>query len=337
MLLLVSRAVSLLTATGGDNTRASAAQTATAAMCAAAVFWVLYLLYKKLVGVESCVAGASANMLAAGYLALSAALSLADFTRFIITVDEERELTGELVLLLVCATSGYIAYKGLESAARTSALALVALGAVCAFVLLSNLPEYALDNMRGAASPFDGAWQREFFNILVCPELVLVFASRGRVHFKESEKKKNLALGFFFAQAALFALFAAFEEAAFGALRGLLDYPLHSLASIAEFSVIRRLDALFIAVWLAALALRTAAFIIGALVITKNENESAAPAVGLTWAVFLTSLAVISAESAGGSQLRALACGAFVTVLTCFTASAMLSRKSKAESAEDVI
>ena len=101
MLMFVSRAVSLLLSGGGENTRATAAQTATAALSAVAVFAALYCLYRKLAGDMNSSAGATAGVLAAGYLALSAALSLAAFARFIVTVDEERELTGELVLLLV--------------------------------------------------------------------------------------------------------------------------------------------------------------------------------------------------------------------------------------------
>ncbi len=333
MLLLVSRAVSLLLTGAGESARATGIQTASAALCAVAVFAALYWLYRKLAGDKNYNCGA--GVLAAGYLALSAALSLASFARFIITVDEERELTGELVLLLLCVTAGYIAYKGLESAARTSALALVALGGVAAFVLLSNASNYTIDNMRPAAAVFDHVWLREFLNILICPEIVLAFAFKGRVARAKREKKSHFVFGFFCVQAALFALCAGFEEAAFGALRGLLDYPLHALASVAEFSVIRRLDALFIAAWLATEALRTAAFIIGAMVITGTENESAAPAVGISAGVFLTALAALSAESAGGEELRVLACGAFIAVLTSFAAGAALTRARQSKSAED--
>lgn len=206
--------------------------------------------------------------------------------------------------------------------------------AVAAFVLLSNASNYTIDNVRSAAAAFDDEWLREFFNILICPEIVLVFALKERVVRAERKKRNHFVFGFFCVQAALFAMFALLEEAAFGALRGLLDYPLHALASVAEFSVVRRLDALFIAVWLAAQTLRTAAFIIGAMLITGTENESAAPAVGISAAIFLTALAALSAEGAGGGELRALTCVAFIAVLTCFAVGTTLNRARENRSSQ---
>lgn len=310
------RALALVTADGA-RPRATAAQTALATLCACAVFAAAFIAGSAVTdGRKSVFASLpAADALAFGYLALSAAHSLAGIGGVVLYANTERSGSRTWLLALVCAAALYAACKGLESVARASFLALCALAAVSSLALLFNAGNYDGDNMRHTAALFDSAWVNCFLSILLCPELALIFALRGRVAGGDKTGVRRYLPLFFVAQAALFALFALAEEAAFGGLRGLLDYPLLTLAAVAEASVISQLDTLLLGLWAAVSALRTAAFALGALQLVGGERASLKKSAGAVWAIYLASLALAAEGAQNAFRLYRIAGAATAAVV----------------------
>ncbi|MDO4566554.1 MAG: GerAB/ArcD/ProY family transporter [Oscillospiraceae bacterium] len=262
------------------------------------------------------------------FLILSAAGSLSSFAAYLEYASQLGVVVPVVFAALITASGVYSVYKGVEGLSRAAFLLAVLLGLTAAFVLLSNIPSFEPELLNPLEIDFGKPEPllREILRIGLCPEILLYVALKRKVSTAKECSFESLP-AFFAAQAALFALFAVACEGVFGEMEALLPYPLLSLTSVAQLSVVRRLDALFTGVFTVICAFRCAAFTLGALVLLKIRFEGAGPAVGMGLALLTLAMA-LEGDSVLSSGILA---ASFLTATAALLISFLIVPKLKRE------
>ncbi|MEG0750801.1 MAG: hypothetical protein RR998_03555 [Oscillospiraceae bacterium] len=327
--MLTSRAFGLLVTREGAGNEATATQTAICAMLALTLFALMFFAYKALNHSGGiCAHGGIVRSLCAAFLMLAAACSLTSFSTFVRAVSDVRNVSQAGLCALIVIVATYAAFKGVECIGRVSFISLWVIAALGVFALAANVRLAGAEQLVTAPKLLDDAFVRCFLGMIICPEAVLYIAINSRVSKKY--QKKFIPLAFFATQVALYAIFALLEEGVFGVLRFHLPYPLLSLASVAEFAVFRRLDALFVSGWIILTVLRVAAFICGALELTNKSSRSRPAYIGtICAAVFACAGIMLLMGAAATNTLYKMLALIFAAIIVLVGVQSIMKNREK--------
>lgn len=198
-------------------------------------------------------------------------------------------LSGAVVL-----TAGYGAYKGIEAIARTAGILFILMAVSVVFIIIALLPRIRAVNY----PPFlyEGSRQM-FYGVLLMvakssciPALAMILPLA----------KGNVKAGILSWNAGVYLTIAAMLTVMVGSMGDYLKtqlFPVYTAASVAEIGMLKRLDALYLGVWITGLFLKVSLFLfLFSLCIQKIWGKKAAKTTIFFGAIFIMILSILTTE-----------------------------------------
>lgn len=246
VLLLVSRAVALLTRSAALSVAARARETILGLALSVAVV-LLFECRPVAALLRKIVPGTIAKLFLLGYLLVSAVRALLSFTVFIQTESEDI-FPGLLITLMLTVIVFCALRTGIEGIARFAFIVGLIFAALLGFMVIANGTRMEITNL-GLADDTSGRAIPgiALANILLCPEIPAYFVLKRFVCEKDAGRRGFRT--FFVVQSVGCAAFATAQELVFGSLAQIQHYPIYSLAVVGEFSIFQRLDIMHLSMW----------------------------------------------------------------------------------------
>lgn len=245
-LLLVSRAMTLLTRSAAISVPARARETVIGLAVSVAV--VLVFEFRPIASaLRRIVPSKITKLFLIGYLLVASVRALMSFVVF---VQSESEIVFPAVWITLLLTGVVFCAlrSGIEGIARFALIIGVLFAVVLGFTVIANSARMDITNLGlvGEVSA-GGMVETAAANWLLCPEIPAYFVLKRFVRQQDAGRRGFRT--FFLAQSLGAAVFATAQELVFGALIQIQSYPIYSFAIVGEFSIFQRLDIIHLSIW----------------------------------------------------------------------------------------
>ena len=197
-------------------------------------------------------AGKAVPILLGGYLAFEACIELARYNMFVRSeLMTEESVVLLSVTLMLCAVVGV--FMGIQGLARTAGIFLLLIVLAMVFIFLALLPEFKLTNLEPFEFEGAGTMTKE---VLMTLSRNSEFIALALLIPMMKGKLKKSAVWWTAGQGSAYLLIMIPILFALGSFGKTQQYPYFAAAKLAEWGVFQRLDALYSAIWIAAMFLK---------------------------------------------------------------------------------